>query len=53
MFFFDHHSETLFVIDFSASAETNIVQNEDDKRSKYPVYELRRLHLNNSIKEFC
>ena len=48
----DHQSRTIFVIEFSAPGETNIVRKKEEKRTKYRdlLFELRRLYPNHSVK---
>ncbi|CAH1163505.1 unnamed protein product [Phaedon cochleariae] len=47
----DHHSKAMFVIEFSAPAEPNIVLKEGEKRTKYRdlLFELRRLYPDHSV----
>ncbi|CAH1153973.1 unnamed protein product [Phaedon cochleariae] len=47
----DHQTKAMFVIEFSAPAETNIVLKEEEKRTKYRdlLFELRRLYPDHSV----
>ncbi|XP_074025758.1 uncharacterized protein [Leptinotarsa decemlineata] len=48
----DHQTKTIFVVEFSAPGETNIVRKEEEKRIKYRdfLFELRRLYPDHSVK---
>ncbi|XP_074035582.1 uncharacterized protein [Leptinotarsa decemlineata] len=48
----DHQIKTIFVVEFSAPGETNIVRKEEEKRIKYRdfLFELRRLYPDHSVK---
>ena len=47
----DHQTKAMFVIEFSAPAEPNIVLKEEEKRTKYRdlLFELRRLYPDHSV----
>nr|CAH7722533.1 unnamed protein product [Callosobruchus chinensis] len=47
----DHQQKTMFVIEFSAPAEVNIVSKEEEKRTKYQelIGQLRRLWPDNAV----
>ncbi|KAG5884670.1 hypothetical protein JTB14_033208 [Gonioctena quinquepunctata] len=48
----DREQKTIYVIEFSAPGETNIVRKEDEKRTKYRdlLFELRILYPDHSVK---
>ena len=48
----DHQLKTMYVIEFSAPAENNIVLKEEEKRTKYRdlLFELRRLYPDHTVK---
>jgi len=49
---FDLLDKVIYVIEFSAPAETNILVKQEDKRTKYQdlLWELRRMHPGHSVK---
>ncbi|XP_074026348.1 uncharacterized protein isoform X1 [Leptinotarsa decemlineata] len=49
----EHQSKTIFVVEFSAPGDTNIVRKEEEKRIKYRdfLFELRRLYPGHSVKK--